>query len=89
MIKKFAQAAGCSRSPGLFPIHVIHRLIHEQTECEAEVEPRWSLNVKSLAFIQIPTAQFRDANALLTYRPYQIWHEYNHQCDIHQNKAKP
>lgn len=39
VIEEFAEAARGSGPPRLLPIHVVHGLIHEQAEGEAEVEP--------------------------------------------------
>lgn len=43
MVEEFAESARSSRSPGLLSVQVVEGLVHEQSECEAKVQPRWPL----------------------------------------------
>lgn len=39
MVEELAETARSSGSSGLLSIHIVQGLVHEQTECEAKVQP--------------------------------------------------
>lgn len=39
VVEELSQSARCPCPPRLLPVHVVHRLVHEESEREAEVEP--------------------------------------------------
>lgn len=100
VVEELTKPTRSAGAPRLLSIEVVHRLVHEEAQREAKIQPRRSLRSHKARGIRLATALlfFRKDTLCVralqgraprrTYRSYEVWHEQDKKSDIAQNEEE-